>query len=95
MSVGENWSDERWSKWHGSIDITYQYEIIKIEKINTIFGEIDCYVREGIAESSIGKTKLISYFHEKYGFIKYEFHAIDGTIILMEVTEAYEKVPLK
>lgn len=73
MLIGEQWGNEKWGKWKGSLLLKYNYDIIGKRRIETVFGKIKCYVIESFAESNIGKTKLVSYYSEKYGFVKYEY----------------------
>ena len=78
MLIGENWGNEKWGKWKGELLLKYNYKIVGRKKIKTVFGEIDCHVVESYAQSSIGKTKLISYFSEEYGFIRYEYSLLNN-----------------
>jgi hypothetical protein len=47
-------------------------------------------VTESTGESTLGTTKLISYFNEELGFIKLEYTNIDGSTIILEYNRVYE-----
>lgn len=90
MIIGNQWSNILWSEWEDSLLLEYEYEIIGNEKINSNFGEIDCVVIEAVANSRLGRSKLTSYFSEKYGFVELHytlFNEIKIDIILTEVIE--------
>ncbi|PKQ60552.1 hypothetical protein BZG02_18990 [Labilibaculum filiforme] len=78
MTVNEHWSNEKWGVWSKKLSLFYNYKITKKTKLNTGFGEIDCYMIESIAESKIGESKLTSYFSEKFGFVRLEYEMVTG-----------------
>lgn len=78
MIISENWSYKLWGDWSGKLLLNYHHEIIGKEKLQTKFGKIDCYVINSNAKSRIGETKLISYFSEKYGFVRLEYELVTG-----------------
>jgi hypothetical protein len=81
LKIGGQWGDKRWKEWTGNIENKYKYTIVGKEKINTIFGPLDCYIVESQAESELGKTKLKSFFNEKYGFVRLEYTNINNSKI--------------
>lgn len=85
LKIGGQWGDKRWKEWNGNIENKYQYRIVGIEKINTIFGPLDCYIVESQAESELGITKLKNYFNEKYGFVRLDYTNIDNSKIEMNL----------
>ncbi|MDF2516038.1 MAG: hypothetical protein K0R59_1334 [Sphingobacterium sp.] len=85
LSIGDQWANVRWKKWIGRIENQYIYEILEHKKVKTKFGEIKCVVSRATANSQLGKTFLISYFNEKYGFIKLEYINIDGSQTIFEL----------
>jgi hypothetical protein len=85
LKIGEHWSDKRWLEWKGGIENIYNYEITDYKIIPTKLGELQCYVINSNATSRIGKTKLISYFNAKYGFVKLDYTNIDGTKTIIEL----------
>lgn len=87
LEIGENWGDERWLKWKGSITNKYWYEITEIKAVETHFGKINCYIIQCEATSSIGTTKLTSYYNEVYGFVKLNYMNIDGTQLNLELVK--------
>ncbi len=73
MVIGNNWSDKKWGNWKGNLLLEYYYIIKEKRKIKTSIGEIECYVIESHTHSEIGKTKLTSFYSEKYGFVRLEY----------------------
>lgn len=85
LKIGDRWSDKRWLEWKGEIINNYQYEIVDRKNVKTEFGNLECFVIKANAESRIGKTELISYFNEDYGFIRLEYKNIDGSKTVLEL----------
>lgn len=91
LTIGSGWSDERWKVWEGQIENIYKYKIVDKKKIQTQFGETECFVIESTAKSRIGETKLISYFNPEYGFVRLEYTNIDQSKTNLELTEHTEE----
>jgi hypothetical protein len=87
LEIGDFWKDERWKTWTGSITNYYEYEIIGKEKLMTKIGEMNCWVVQCIATSSIGSTGLIAYYNEAYGFVKLDYINIDKSKLTIEIKE--------
>lgn len=87
LEIGEYWSDPRWKTWKGTITNNYSYKIVDLRTIKTPLGKIKCYVVEGVAESEIGKTKLISFFSPEFGFVKLNYQNIDDTRTNLEIVK--------
>lgn len=87
LEIGDHWKDDRWKTWTGSIRNDYEYEIIGKEKLKTKIGEMDCWIVESTATSSIGSTGLIGYYNEENGFIKLDFINIDRSKLSIEIKE--------
>lgn len=87
LRIGDHWSDDRWRTWTGSIENDYEYEIIGKEKLKTKIGEMDCWIVQSIATSSIGSTGLIGYYNELHGFVKLDYINIDKTRLTIEIRD--------
>ncbi len=87
LKIGSQWGDFRWKTWNGEITNLYNYQITKKETTTTKFGELKCYIIECVGDSKLGKTKLITYFNEKYGFIKLNYINIDGSKTNLELVD--------
>jgi len=87
LGIGDHWKDERWKIWTGSIRNDYEYEIIGKEKLKTKIGEMDCWVVQSTATSSIGSTGLIGYYNEDNGFVKLDYINIDKSRLTIEIKE--------
>ena len=79
LRIGSQWGDARWKVWEGNIENKYKYKITDKKKIKTTLGDIECFVIESNANSSIGETKLTSFFNPEYGFVKLNYINIDGS----------------
>ena len=91
LTIGENWGDSRWKIWTGSIDITYNYEIIGKAKLPTKIGILDCWTVKSIASSSIGSTELIAYYNEELGFVKFDYTNIDRKKLIINIQSIANK----
>ena len=87
LTIGSGWADERWHVWEGQIENQYVYTITEKKKIKTGVGQLECFVIESVATSRIGQTKLISFFHPEYGFVRLEYTNIDGSKTNLELSE--------
>jgi hypothetical protein len=87
LEIGENWGDERWLKWKGSITNKYSYEITEFKEVDTYLGKINCYIIQSEAISNIGTTKLISFYNEEFGFVKLNYTNIDGTQLNIDLVK--------
>jgi|GEM_PF-271479 len=87
MSIGDFWSNKNWKEWKGSIKNNYEYEIIDKVNLETKQGLIECYKIKSTATSRIGKTTLMAYFSEKYGFVKLDYTNINNTKIVFDMVE--------
>ena len=83
MRIGKNWGNKLWGEWKGQLLLTYSYKITEKKTIKTEIGEIDCFVIESSAKSEIGTTRLISYFSEKYGFVRLEYELLNDLKVNM------------
>lgn len=87
MVISDYWSDERWGIWKEKLLLKYGYEIMGEETMDTDFGNLSVTKVYATASSVIGKSSLISYFNDKYGFIKLEYVLFSGDKIILELKE--------
>ncbi len=87
LTIGSNWGDHRWTKWDGLIENEMKYAAKGFVNLQTSFGNIKC--RKVMAEGKmpIGNTKLVSYFNEKYGFVKLIYTNIDGSLLTFNLKD--------
>jgi hypothetical protein len=79
MTVSDHWSNPLWKVWEGNVDISYTYVISRQESVKFRNQELLCWVVESQAHSRLGKSTLVSFFNEKYGFILLKYQNIDGS----------------
>lgn len=90
LSIGQHWGDRRWRTWEGNINNQYTYEITDRRSITTNLGELDVFVVEGVAQSTLGTSKLTSYYNIDYGFVRLEYVNINNTQTIFELVEVKE-----
>lgn len=86
LDIGSAWGDERWKTWEGGITNTYTYTITDERILPKAMGNLKCYLIKAEATSDLGKTSLLAYFNETYGFITLDYTNIDGSKTLLELT---------
>lgn len=96
--IGNKWSwtlggigGEKYMRWLpegvDSIDSEQYYEIVDQEMIETKFGILKCWKTESVAQNGYQETKLISYFNEEFGFVRFEYENINGSKINIFLSE--------
>lgn len=92
FSTGGFYLDPRWIDAKERIKIKYKYQRLPQEKINTKLGKLDCLVTKGVGTSDFKpdkfRTELISYFNQKYGFVRLEYTLINGDKLVMKLVES-------
>jgi len=76
---------ERMEKFPESLDMNYEVE--RIEKLNTKMGAIECFVINGIASYKNNKvTQLKMFFNEQFGFVKLDYYNhFDSTKLVLDL----------
>ncbi|MCZ8022450.1 MAG: hypothetical protein O9294_11850 [Cytophagales bacterium] len=87
LKIGDHWKDIRWKTWEGLVENEYKYKIIRKEKLLTDIGEMECWVIEGVATSSLGLTELTAYYNELNGFVKLDYTNIDKSRLIIKIKE--------
>ena len=83
MNIGQGWGNEMWGQWEGQLLLTYNYKIVGKESLQTELGEIEYFIIESTAKSTIGTTKLKSYFSETLGFVRLEYELLNDLKVNM------------
>lgn len=78
-------ASEKWKKWDGVIKVRSVYRIRNEQTIKTNIGMLKCWVVEADAESDLGKTRLVAYFNETYGFVKLNYYNIDDSYLVIDI----------
>ncbi len=84
-ATGDNGGSEKWKKWEGIQQVIVVYNIRGKQSIKTNIGVLECYVVDATAKSMAGETRLVSYFNEKFGFVKLNFSNIDDSYFVMDI----------
>ncbi len=78
-------ASEKWKKWEGVIKVRSVYKIRDEQTIKTNIGFLKCWVVEADADSIFGKTRLVAYFNEIYGFVKLNYYNIDDSYLVIDI----------
>lgn len=87
LKTGSSWGDERWRIWEGTVETTYQYEIIGETSIKVGSKKYPCLVIQGEGKSRLGKTFSTTYFNKTIGFLKIEYTNIDSSQLIIKLKE--------
>lgn len=87
LRIGEHWGDDRWRTWTGTIQNDYQYKIVGRQNLTLPIGELECWVVQATASSSVGSTALTAYYNEDFGFVKLDYTNIDHSKVMLQVTK--------
>jgi hypothetical protein len=85
LEFGDQWADKRWLLWKGKNENKIHYKVTGKSVIQTKLGALKCYVVESEAKSALGSTKLVSYYHDEFGFVKLVYTNIDGSKMTLEL----------
>ena len=85
--ISERWSDKRIIEYYGKQHANYQYRITGKRELKTSFGKKECFVIESTANTSLGITKLKSYFNEEYGFMVLDYFNVDNSKVILNLIE--------
>jgi predicted nucleic acid binding AN1-type Zn finger protein len=78
LTAGYFASYERFGlKWEGILNTQEELEIIGKVELKTPFGQLPCFVVQGISKSNLTESKSLFYFNETYGFVKIVYDLID------------------
>lgn len=83
--IVESWGDKRWKTWKGTIQTKCIYIITGHKQTKISLGNVLCWEITSVGKSSLGTTKLVSYFNEQLGFVKMEYVNIDGSQLVLEL----------
>jgi len=92
MKIGQGWGNKIWGQWEGSLIQTYDYTVVGKEILETKIGKIDCFIIQSTSKSSIGETKLKSFFSAVYGFVRLEYALLNDLEVNMWLIETKSEV---
>jgi hypothetical protein len=70
------------------VDLIHRYEKGKAIEFKSHIGVLSCIPIQAITESHFGTTTSEFFYNETYGFVKLDFHTIEGTTITLEVMKS-------
>lgn len=73
LSISPHWAHPKWGEWQNRLLLNFRYSIDEKTQITWKNQEIDVFKISSFAESSIGKSTLVAYFSEQYGFVRLEY----------------------
>lgn len=85
--ISERWSDARIVQYDGKQQASYIYEITGKVLLRTPLGKLKCYVIQGSANTSLGVSKMTSYYNKQYGFVSLKYRNIDNSIITLNLID--------
>ena len=80
-------SPKRLLKWDKKINIHHQYTNLENSFLDTALGRLDCRVVEAYAQSEMGRSSMIAYYHDRYGFVKISYDNVDGSQLILDLME--------
>ena len=92
LTTGNHYDCESWGTWEGGIKNEYEYYITeKGILLETELGELACDVVVGNGIGDLGPTKLVSYFNEKYGFVRLEYKNVNNSEMVIDLVGVMEE----
>lgn len=85
LTFGDQWANKRWQLWKGANENDIHYKITGKTTVKTTLGTLTCYVVESEAKSALGSTRLVSYYHKEFGFVKLNYTNIDKSRLILEL----------
>lgn len=91
LVIGSQYTDERWAIWDRNLINRSTYKIQKDTLLNTSFGLLKCKVIHAVSQNKIGRSSLVSYFNDTYGFVLLNYKNIDNSRLKLTLTEYKKK----
>lgn len=93
IEVPSKYSDPRWGDWQENEVMNFKYKITDETTIDTPFGNLPCIEIQASGGGLIGQSALTTYFNEEYGFVQMTYKNIDGSTMVMKLTEIRQEDP--
>ena len=91
--VPAKYSDPRWGDWQENEVMNFKYKITDETTIDSPFGNLPCLEIQASGGGLIGQSALTTYFNEEYGFVQMTYKNIDGSTMVMKLTEIRQEDP--
>ena len=93
IEVPSKYSDPRWGDWQENEVMNFKYKITDETTLDTPFGNLTCLEIQASGGGLIGQSALTTYFNEEYGFVQMTYKNIDGSTMVMKLTEIRQEDP--
>lgn len=87
LDIGDKWPEFKAFDWKGKLTLNCKYTVQGKETLTLPIGTVQTIKVEGLADTSSGRSSLVSYFNDKYGFVKLVYHNLDGSTIIMTLKQ--------
>jgi hypothetical protein len=87
LDLGKKWPEFKAFDWKGDLQLRCRYKEEGVEVVKLPIGDVSVIKTSAVGNTSAGKSFLISYFNEKYGFVKLIYNNLDGSRIIMTLKE--------
>lgn len=91
LIIGSQYADERWAIWNRNLINRSTYKIQKDTLLNTSFGLLKCKVIHAVSQNKIGRSSLVSYFNDTYGFVLLNYKNIDNSRLILTLKDYKKK----
>jgi len=87
IKIGGEWGSKDLMEWQGIKLFKASYKLLGKESLSTKLGKLECYKVVAEGSSDFGKTQLVLFFNEKYGFVKLDYQNINQTSMQIELID--------
>ena len=85
LVVGHQWGNKQWATWQGDMLVTSIYQTTGQQIINTPLGPLSCWVVQAQATCKKGTSRLTTFYHPRYGFVRLAYQTIDGNWLTLDL----------
>ncbi|WP_342644772.1 hypothetical protein [Mucilaginibacter sp. CSA2-8R] len=87
LEIGEKWPEFKAFDWKGKLTLQCKYVVQGQETLSLPVGTVQTIKIQGIANTTSGRSSLVSYFNQQYGFVKMIYHNLDGSNITITLKD--------
>ncbi|QHT70373.1 hypothetical protein GXP67_28815 [Rhodocytophaga rosea] len=94
ITIGGDWGSKDLMEWKGLKEFKAFYKLLGKETLSTKLGKLECYKILAEGSNDFGKTQLVLFFNEKYGFVQLHYQNINQTSMQIELIDEVFLNPL-